>query len=316
MSGTGQEKRFLDNLFSDMADLIPYLEDSGVTDVSVTESGEIIVKKFGKGKLCTGKKIPEKTIERIIFAAASLLGKNIDTISGIPKLEGVIPRYNARITGLLPPWVMRAQLTLRKPPEIIYTLEQYVTAGIMTREQYSVLLSHVSGRGNVLIGGSTGSGKTTLLNAVLRKMSELTPDDVFYIVEDAPELQCDARIRSMICVRPSEAAEAVRTALRWSPERIIFGEVRYGEVANELLKAWNTGHPGNATSIHADSCSSMIKRFEGLLREVIDGVLPDITETIPVCVHLKNMNGILIMDEILETQTKRSYTWYKEKQKT
>jgi type IV secretion system protein VirB11 len=33
------------------------------------------------------------------------------------------------------------------------------------------------------------------------------------------------------------AAEAVRTALRWTPDRIIFGEVRYGEVANELIKA-------------------------------------------------------------------------------
>jgi type IV secretory pathway ATPase VirB11/archaellum biosynthesis ATPase len=40
----------------------------------------------------------------------------------------------------------------------------------------------------------------------------------------------------MIAVNPRHATEAMRTALRWTPDRIIFGEVRYGEVAKELMK--------------------------------------------------------------------------------
>jgi type IV secretion system protein VirB11 len=313
VSEAAKEKRFLDNLFADMEQLIPYLEDKKVTDVSVKDSGEIVVKKFGEGKIFTGLQADDAVVTRIILAAASLLGKKIDAAGGIPKLEGVIPRYNARITGILPPWTMRAQLTLRKPPEIIYTLENYVKSGRMTSEQYAVIISHLTGRRNVLIGGGTGSGKTTLLNAVLQKMCELTPDDDFYIVEDVPELQCRARLKTMICVKPDEALEALATALRWLPDRIIFGEVRYGEVMNVLLKAWNTGHTGNATTIHADSCESTLRRVRDLLREVIPGEIADITEAIHLCVHMQGTKEGPVMDEVYETQGKRSFKWHNSK---
>ena len=142
------------------------------------------------------------------------------------------------------------------------------------------ICSYIRDRKNILIGGGTGSGKSTLTNAIIDKMTEYTPNDRFYIVEDVPELQCNAHDKTMISVNPVHAAEAVRTALRWTPDRIIFGEVRYGEVANELLKAWNTGHTGNVTTIHADSCASMLMRMEDLLREVIPGTIPKLSNTI------------------------------------
>jgi type IV secretion system protein VirB11 len=105
----------------------------------------------------------------------------------------------------------------------------------------------------------------------------------------------------MIAVNPRHAAEAVRTALRWTPDRIIFGEVRYGEVANELIKAWNTGHTGNVTTIHADSCSSMLVRMEDLLREEIKGTIPRLSATIHLCVHLTATPNGPIIDEVLPT---------------
>ncbi len=42
--------------------------------------------------------------------------------------------------------------------------------------------------------------------------------------------------------------------MRLRPDRIIIGEVR-GKEALALLKAWNTGHPGGATTVHANSAS-------------------------------------------------------------
>jgi type IV secretion system protein VirB11 len=129
------------------------------------------------------------------------------------------------------------------------------------------------------------SGKLILTNAILRKMVEYTPNDRFYIAEDVPELQCGAKDKTMIAVNPRHAAEAVRTALRWPPDRIIFGEARYGEVANELIKAWNIGHTGKVTTIHADSCASMLVRMEDLLREEIKGTIPQLSLTIHLCVR-------------------------------
>ena len=84
---------------------------------------------------------------------------------------------------------------------------------------------------------------------------------------------------------------AIQTALRWTPKRIIFGEIRSGEVAVELLEAWNTGHPGNVTTIHADNAASTLTRIEGLLRQKISGKLPDVSWSIQLIVHLSARAG-------------------------
>jgi type IV secretion system protein VirB11 len=298
-----KQKRQMDNFLSDIENLVPYLSDPEVTDISTSSIGEIIVKYFTKGKIFTKTKLSPTRIKSIIFSAAMLLNKTIDTIGGIPKLEAVIPPpYNARITGLLPPWVEYPQIRLRLPPKIIYPLEDYLEKNRLKQDEYDLICQFIQQRKNILVGGSTGSGKSTFVNACLKKMVEYTPDESFYIVEDVPELQIEARDKTMLSVNPKHAAEAVRTAMRWLPNRIIFGEVRYGEVANELIKSWNTGHTGNITTIHADSSSMMLLRFEDLLREEIKGTIPDLSKTIHLCVHLTATNRGPVIDEVLPTQ--------------
>jgi len=60
--------------------------------------------------------------------------------------------------------------------------------------------------------------------------------------------------------------ELVRARLR--PDRIIIGEVRGGE-ALELLKSWNTGHPGGLSTIHANGARQALSRLEQLIQEVV-----------------------------------------------
>jgi len=299
---TIKKDHFFQNFLDDIAPLISYLDDPRVTDIRTNQNGEVIVKIFGQGKVFTGQFLSNFKVRSIILSAAAILDKNIDPINGIPKLEAVIPPpYNARITGLLPPWVDYPMIWLRLPPKIIYPLEDYVEKKRLAQEQYQLICEHIKARKNILVGGATGSGKTTFANAVLKKMVEYTPNENFYLVEDVPELQLDAHDKTMLAVKPREAAEAVRTALRCDPDRIIFGEVRYGEVANELLKSWNTGHTGNITTIHADSSASMIARFEDLLREEIKGTIPNVSATIHLCVHLSATPNGPIVDEVLPT---------------
>jgi hypothetical protein len=74
-----------------------------------------------KGKVFTGERLSPSKVRGIILSAAALPDKQIDPLNGLPKLEAVIPPpYNARITGLLPPWVASPEVTLRKPPRIIF----------------------------------------------------------------------------------------------------------------------------------------------------------------------------------------------------
>lgn len=298
-----REERYQKNLLNDLKPLIPYIEQKDVTNIFVLSSGEVKVSALGKGSQYVDVNISVEQRMRIIFAIAAMSGIEINQRE-LPKLEGVIPLYNARFTAILPPWVQRPEFTIRRLPEQIYSLESYVESGRMSKEQYEKICQSIKNRQNVIIGGATGSGKTTFLNAVLKKMAEYTPEERFLIIEDTPELSCPyAKDVTYACGKSSEVIEIVRLAMRWSMDRIIFGELRYGDVANELIKIWATGHTGNATTIHAGSAIEVFTRLNGLLREVILGELPQLSLSIQLCVHLIKGESGPKVNEVLDTSS-------------
>lgn len=58
----------------------------------------------------------------------------------------------------------------------------------------------------------------------------------------------------------------LKATMRLRPDRIIVGETR-GKKALDLLKAWNTGHPGGIATIHANSANGGLTRMEQLISE-------------------------------------------------
>ncbi|MGN6517457.1 MAG: ATPase, T2SS/T4P/T4SS family, partial [Rhizomicrobium sp.] len=52
------------------------------------------------------------------------------------------------------------------------------------------------------------------------------------------------------------------------PDRIIVGEVR-GAEALDMLKSWNTGHPGGVATVHANSARAALYRIEQLIQEAV-----------------------------------------------
>ena len=299
------QRRRMDNLMEDLGPLLPYFDKKTVTNVYVYGSGTVQIDDFNDGLYEAGFSLSILQRMRIINSLASVSDTPIDKWER-PTLESIIPSYNIRTTAIVPPWTQTPEITFRRPAEKVYTLEEYVSSKRLSAEQYKKILLHLERRSNIVVSGSTGSGKTTFTNALLAKMCEMSPDERFYIIEDIPELQCTARNKTQLYIRKEQAVAAIQTALRWTPKRIIFGEVRSGEVAVELLEAWNTGHPGNVTTIHADNAASTLKRFEGLLRQRIIGVLPDLSWTIQLIVHLSSrpgfgpvINEVLTLPEIL-----------------
>ena len=95
--------------------------------------------------------------------------------------------------------------------------------------------------------------------------------------------------------------KAVRIALRCHVNRIIFGELRYGSTTNELLKAWNTGHRGGITTVHADNAILAIEKLRTYLREVIVGELPDVAQSVQLVIHMIPSKNGPIVNEIFET---------------
>src|SRR5206468_7196199 len=93
------------------------------------------------------------------------------------------------------------------------------------------------------------------------------PAERIVILEDTRELRCEAR--NVVQLHTGDAADLtrlVRVTMRLRPDRIIVGEVRGGE-ALALLKAWNTGHPGGITTVHANSAAAALLRLESLIQE-------------------------------------------------
>jgi type IV secretion system protein VirB11 len=292
------QNRQMENLLGDLQPVIPFFEKKTVLNVYVYGTGAVQTDDFIEGLKDTGLCLSQAQRMRIINSLASVSDAPINKWTR-PTLESIIPKYNIRTTAIVPPWVPYPEITFRRPPDRVFTLEEYREQGRITCAQFESLVSHIQNRSNIVVSGSTGSGKTTFTNACIEKMGEFTPDDRFYIIEDTPELQCRCKNKTQVYIRKDQALMAIETALRWTPKRIIFGELRSGQVAVELLEAWNTGHPGNITTIHADSAASTLTRIQGLLRQVIPGTLPDLRDTINLIVHLSyRQNFGPVVDEI------------------
>jgi len=295
-----QHERMMENLLCDLDVLVPFFKTKTITDIFVYSEGNVTVKDFIKGEYDTGIVLSVADRMRIVNSLSSIADTPIDKWV-LPALEGTIPKYNIRTTALLPPWTKSPELTFRKPAEEIFTLEQYLEEGRISQELYDKIIHHIEIRSNIVISGSTGSGKTTFTNACLHKMQELSPNERWYIVEDTPELQTKNPYATQLYIRKEQSVAAVQLALRWTPKRIIFGELRSAVVAVELLdSAWLSGHPGNLTTIHADNAAATIPRIEGLLRQVIFGTLPDLSNVFQLIVHLSFKGGFgPIVDEAL-----------------
>ena len=247
------------------------LADPLVIEVMVNPDGALRLDRLGAGRCDTGEKLEQAQVERIIRLVASHARTEVHCAAPVvsaelpPHCEGLA---GERFEGLLPPVASGPCFAIRKPAQRIYALADYVADGIMTAEVARALSLAVGGRCNILVAGGTSSGKTTLANALL---AELAPrDERVILIEDTRELQCAAPDTVALRTRPGVVtmADLVRSTLRLRPDRIIVGEVRGGE-ALDMLKAWNTGHPGGIATVHANSARSSLYRLEQLIEEAV-----------------------------------------------
>jgi type IV secretion system protein VirB11 len=180
-----------------------------------------------------------------------------------------------------------------------YRLADYVAARIMTPPQASILAQAVRERRNIVVAGGTSSGKTTLVNALLAEVAALGERVV--ILEDTRELKCSAEDVVALRTKPGVASltDLVRSTLRLRPDRII-GEVR-GAEALDMLKAWNTGHPGGLTTVHANSAAAALTRLEQLVQEAVITVPRAlIAEAIDLIVFIKGRGAERRVESIVE----------------
>ena len=293
--------RTLANLKFSMQDIMAHMQDPNVFEVYINPDEKIWVDTFDKGRIFTGEKLPKDTSKQIIYNVAALTGQIIDADK--PILSAEIPDTkdfdSARFQGVLPPVVCAPTINIRKHPKKIYTLDDYVTQGVMTKKQKDIIVKAIHERKNIIAAGGTKSGKTTFLNAIL---AEIAKDKSRVImIEDTPELRCSAEdCVSMVATDHITMDDCLRSVLRQTPDRIVVGEVRNSE-ALALLDAWSTGHNGGCSTVHSNSAKDTLLRLENMISRV--SITPQrvtIAQAVDMIIYLKYTGTKRTVEEIIE----------------
>ena len=252
-------------------EILKYLDDPEVNEVYINQDYSLRIDTIS-GRRKTDVILTSDTVARI---CKSIAGINRQVITEKnPELGVEIRLLQVRAQIMFPPIVSRPTFFLRKKPRQIFSLEDYQAQGALSEKYYEIIVDCIKRRKNIIVAGATGSGKTTFLNAILKKLSEINPEHRLVILEDLPELQCSSDDVQYMTTSGNTTSvtmqDLVFISMRLSPQRILIGEVR-DKSAYDVLKAWNTGHPGGFCTIHADGCHDAFIRLELLVKEADTG---------------------------------------------
>ena len=148
-----------------------YLEDPSIVEVMLNPDGRIWIDRLSGGLEDAGHRMAPTDAERIVRLVAHHVGAEVHAFA--PRVSAELPESGERFEGLIPPVVLAPCFAIRRPAVAVFTLEDYVKAGVMSGNQAAQLRSAVRGRKNILVAGGTSSGKTTLVNALLAEIANV-----------------------------------------------------------------------------------------------------------------------------------------------
>ncbi len=284
----------------------PLIRDPEISDIMVNGASAVFVEKHGEMRAVPDAAISEKSLQVAVRNIARVLGDEISDEK--PLLDARLPD-GSRVAAVLPPCsVTGTVLTIRKFHSNRYTADELVRVGSLPLGLLNDLRVAIQDRRNILVSGGAGTGKTTLVNALVSFIPE---SDRIVVIEDTSELQLERPNLVRLEARREQPGlpavtirDLLRATLRLRPDRILLGEVRGGE-AFDLLSAWNTGHAGSLSTIHANSAAEALTRFTTCV--LMSGVeLPyaasraAIAEALDYVVHIDRRQGRRFVSEALE----------------
>ena len=282
------------------------MNDPAVTDILVNAPDDIWVERSGSFERTSCSFDSFDHLRTWCEYHVTSAGERVDTSHPIANVR--LPE-GSRLHVVLPPIAPRGPLvSIRRFPDVAFSLDDLRDAGTMTSEQHDLLSAAVSDKRSIVISGATGCGKTTLLNALL----DLVPSaERVVVIEELPELRFVGGNRVSLVAREPNAEgvgaigleQLVRASLRMRPDRIVVGEVR-GPEALPALWAMRTGHSGTMLSVHASAASAAGERLAELALMAerapsLETIVTDVRSAVDLFVHLARPDGRRVVTEIV-----------------
>lgn len=284
------------------------MQDDEVTEVMINGPEHIFYEKNGQLHSFGESFESEKRLREIIDQIVGEHNRRVNTRNPIVDTR---LKDGSRVHIVLDPISLQGPVvTIRKFSQDAMNLSFLVQNGTMRRQEAEYLEKLVKDKQTILITGGTGSGKTTLLNALSAAISS---QERVITIEDSAELrlQNSPNLIRLECRDATEEGalavtirDLIKASLRMRPDRIIVGEVR-GAEALDLLQAFNTGHQGSLSTLHANTCKDSLSRLETMMLMAMDlplkAIRAQIASGIQVIVHVsKYPDGSRKLDEIIQ----------------
>ncbi len=301
------ERIFL-SLRKEMDILQPYIDDKSISEIMVNGKDCIFIERNGIPERLPLEFDSTEDLEELIRRIASKVHREINELNPI-----VDARLSdgSRVNAIYRNIALNGPiLTIRKFPDKVMGMEDYLKNGTVTPEESEFLKIAVAAGYNCFVCGGTSSGKTTMLNV----LSQFIPEhERVVVIEDSAELQIN-QVENIVRLECRNAnvqgkgevdmSQLVKASLRLRPDRIIIGEVRGKEVM-DMIQAMNTGHDGSLSTGHANSIEGMLKRLEAMFLQAADfpveAIRSQITEGIDIMIHMSRMkDGSRSVTEISE----------------
>lgn len=247
-----------------------------VSEILINGHNEIYIEENGELKLTDSKFPNEEILKRFAFSISNEIGRKIDSVS--PFLDGRL-KDGSRVNIVIPPLSINGTtITIRKFVAKNLNVDDFIANNTFTKNDFEFILKCILEKRNVIIAGGTGSGKTTILNIL---GSQIPGSQRLITIEDSSELKIKHPHVITLESRPANTEgigkitirDLLKNSLRMRPDRIIVGECR-GEEVLDMLQAFNTGHPGSFTTIHANTPREALFRLELMIGLADSNIAP------------------------------------------
>ncbi|GAA4731668.1 ATPase, T2SS/T4P/T4SS family [Phytohabitans rumicis] len=303
----------LRDAFSGLGPLEPWLADQAVTNLFL--NGPVVWVTYADGRK---ERVPplfasrDELVDlvRSIAARAGADERRFDR--GVPRVSVRLPDGSRLFATLLS---REPSVSIRRHTLLDVDLDQLAARyGVMDRVLRDLLAAMVRARKNIIICGGPATGKTTFLRACAKAIPS---SERLVTIEDTDELALDLDPAHPDCVamqarEPNvegeggvDLAELVRWGLRMSPDRVILGEARGGEVV-PVLNCMSQGNDGSMATIHTSTSKQAFTKLmtyaaQSEQRLPFEATAPLIGAAVHFVVHLAwSADGVRVVSSIRE----------------